>query len=122
MTEPTHSIPPHLRKKREWTVADFAEHMRISHWQAKTRLQRINDECGGMLLIPSRGKNRGFTFYRASLAKAKPELFEPIDALTERVDDLETKIEDIFDRQRRLADQVGYTTREVARIRRGRAA
>lgn len=106
-----------LARKREWTVADFAEHMHLSHWQAKQRLLAIDREVGGMLLRPSRGKNRGFTFLKSALMKAKPELFEPIVVLTERVDEIEDKIGDMHIAQRMVAQQVGHNTRDIARLR-----
>src|SRR5688572_13294587 len=68
------------RKKRVWTVADFARHAyggddsgpacrRARRW-----LKRLDAKHGGQLLIPTTGVNREFTFYPAVLARLEADL------------------------------------------------
>lgn len=64
-------MTPRLRRKRVWDVADFAEHMQLSHWQAKALLKRLDEELHGMLLRKSGGKNRRYSFFPALLFKER---------------------------------------------------
>lgn len=115
-------IPQRLRHQREWDSHDFAEFLGCSHWQARERLKTYDTAMSGMLLIRSRGQNRRYSFHPAQLAKAFPALFDEFEGLSVRVDDLEEKIGDIFERQKMIAAQVGHTSREMAKMRRRAAA
>lgn len=108
-----------LRRKAFWRVADFARYTGMSHWQAKSTLQRFNDELGGLLLRTSRGKNRLFGFYWAALAKHSPDAFidDPLDT-QRRVDDLEDQVADLHQSQRVIVSTVGGHTRDITRIQR----
>lgn len=118
-------IPGHLRRKRIWTVADFAEFAGLSHKAAKARLKTYNEAMSGMLLIPSKGANREFTFLPSLLARAINDgrlaiasgLFDPVESLEVRVDELEDKIGDMHQAQRAVALQTGENTRAIAKIR-----
>lgn len=103
-----------LRTKREWTVSDFALWLGISHYQARERLRRLNEETGGMLLRPSRGPNRRFTFLAVALRQAKPELFEEVDCLERRVETLEEKTADLELAQRRIIATVAMHSKELS--------
>lgn len=122
-------IPAHLRRKRTWDVDDFAEFIGESHKVARARLQTFNEQMHGMLLVPSKGKNRRYTFSPALLAKAIDDgrlamaagLFDSIDALEMRVDTLEDHVGDIHAAHRIVASQTGQNTRDIATLKRGRA-
>lgn len=115
-------IPAHLRRKRIWNVADFAEFTGLSHKAAKSRLKTYNDAMSGMLLIPSRGANREYTFIVAQLAKAFPDLFESIESLEMRVDEVEDAVDDLRMQHRIVVNAVGQMTRDIAKIRTARKA
>lgn len=108
-----------LRRKALWRVADFAAYCEISHWQAKAALARYNVELGGMLLRPSRGRNRTFTFFWAALAKHAPEAFldDPIEQ-QRRLDEVEDRVGELHQSQRVIAVQTGANTREIDRLKR----
>jgi hypothetical protein len=128
------TIPAHLRRKRIWNVADFAEFSGLSHKAARARLKRYDKALGGALLSPSLGTNREYTFQPAFLARVIREaigdtrleeaigLFEPIDSVDMRVDALEDRLDDMHQAQRITAMQTGQNTRDIARLRRARAA
>ena len=107
-----------LRRKTWWTVADFAAYTESTHRQAKYQLERCNAELGGMLLRPSSGTNRRYTFAWRALAKHFPEAFEEdaVDVLT-RVDRVEDDVEALGRAQRMLAAQTGQNTRDIAKMR-----
>lgn len=115
-------IPEHLRRKRFWNVADFAEFAGLTHKVAKARLKTYNEQMNGMLLTPSRGTNREYTFLPSRLSRAIPDMFEPIDSVEFRVNDLEDKIEKMHHAQRIVAVQTGANTNEIERLKRKRAA
>ena len=116
------NVPEHLRRKRIWNVADFAEFAGLTHKVAKARLKTYNDQMNGMLLVPSRGANREYTFFPSLLARAFEGLFKPVDSLEFRVNDLEGKIEDMHQAHRIVAVQTGVNTNEIGRLKRRRAA
>lgn len=108
-----------LRKKRLWTVADFAAWVGIPHAQALALLKQLNAESGGMLLRTKPGaKKPEYTFFVAALAKVKPEVFERVDSLESRVDALEEEMSERVRRERQLASQVGANTREIVKLQR----
>lgn len=123
-------IPLHLRTRRYWTVADFALFAGVTYDVAKARLQTYNTQLGGLLLIPSKGKNRKYTFLPALLARAIRDgrlleavgLFEPVDSLEMRVDGHEDQIGDLHTSLRMLASQTGANTREISKLRRRQSA
>lgn len=123
-------IPIHLRRKRFWDVHDFAEFIGESDKVARERLRTYNAQMNGMLLIPSAGTNRRYTFSPALLARAIDDgrlavaggLFESIDALEMRIDTLEDKVGDMHEAQRIVATQCGENTRDIARMKRRSAA
>ncbi len=109
-------------KKRLWTVSDFAAWVGISRKCALALLKQLNTETGGMLLRTSGGKRPAYTFFVASLAKAKPEVFERIEGLETRVDRLEEQMDDRVSRERLIASQVGANTRDIVRLKARRPA
>lgn len=111
-----------LRKKRVWKVSDFAAWVEISHKSAKSVLLCLDAELGGLLLRQSSGTNRGYWFFPAMLAKAKPELFEHIESLEQRLDDLEDAFSTMKTDQKRIVSQVGQNSRDVDRLKRTRRA
>lgn len=115
-------IPPHLRRKRVWTVADFALFAGLSHKSARKLLKRYHDELGGRLLRPSQGTNREYTFLPSLLARYADGLFEPIESLEVRVDDIEDKLGELHRAQRIVAVQTGQNTGDIGRLKRQRAA
>jgi hypothetical protein len=117
-------IPPRLRHKRIWDSKDFAEFLGddVSHWQARERLKTYDQAMSGMLLIRSKGTNRRYTFHPALLAKAFPALFVEIDGLSVRVDELEDKVGELYDRQNQTNKTVENANREIAKMRRRKAA
>jgi hypothetical protein len=111
-----------LRHKRIWTVSDFAAHTGLSHWQAKQVLLRLDAELNGMLLTRGKGTNRRYTFARAALAKAKPDLFAEYSSLEERIEELETELSTLKAEQRRHIQQTGQNTRDIAKMRAERSS
>ena len=117
-------IPAHLRRKRFWTVTDFAEFAGLSHKAAKARLKTYNAAMSGMLLIRSQGENREYTFLPALLARAIDDgrlaqaagLFDSIDSLEMRVDSMEDRVGDLYQSHRTIASQTGQNTREIAKL------
>lgn len=107
------SIPAPLRKKRIWTVTDFATFMGVSSKSARAILKRLDREVGGMLLRKSEGKKPEYTFFPAMLAKAKPEVFERLETIESRVDEIEAEIETLRREQRMIVSQVGSNTRAL---------
>ncbi|MGE0792470.1 MAG: hypothetical protein AB7S26_42740 [Sandaracinaceae bacterium] len=105
------------RKKRVWTVADFARHANLTHRPARRMLTRLNAKHGGRLLIPSAGANREYRFYPSTLARLEPDLFTPVESLEFRVEALEEELGAARADQKRIAAQVGKNTRDVAQLR-----
>lgn len=112
------------RRRRIWTVADFARHVFGSDSEntcrrARRVLKRLDAKHGGKLLIPSPGTNRQFHFYLATLRRLEAELFEPVDSLEGRVEALEESVSEGFERvssdQRMIAATVGQHSRDLAR-------
>lgn len=134
-------MTPTLRKKRVWTVADFALHAYADDspaacLRARRLLKRLDEKHGGALLVPSKGTNREYTFAPATLARLEPDLFAPIESLEVRFDALEEDVGELRADQRRIVSQVGANTRrgerheqrigelsrDIARMRSGRPA
>lgn len=107
-----------IRRKRLWTVTDFATWMGITRKPAMALLRALDTELGGVLLRKSNGKKPEYSFVPALLAKAKPELFEKIVSLEIRVDEHDERIEALEGSSRRTISQVGYVTRCVEKLRR----
>jgi hypothetical protein len=105
------------RKRRVWTVGDFAAHAGLSHGRALRLLKRLDDKHRGAVLIPSAGSNRSYTLFPATLARLEPDLFAPIESLEFRVEALEESADGMKLDQRRIVLQVGQNTRDIARIR-----
>lgn len=116
------SIPQRLRTRRIWNSRDFAEFLGVSQQVARARLKTYDAAMSGTLLIRSRGQNRRFTFHPAKLFRAFPVLCEEIEGLSVRVDDCEERLAELFERQRLIVSQVGHTSRELGKLRRGLAA
>lgn len=106
-----------LRKKRLWTAADFAEFLGggITPRAARELLKRWDAESGGKLLIPTTGTNRLFRFAPAMLLKLHPEIFDRVESLEGRVEELEEQLGDVKARQKRIVAQVGQNTRDIAK-------
>lgn len=112
-----------LRRKALWKVGDFARYLGISHWQARSALTRYNLALGGMLLRPSRGSNRGYTFFWALLAKHDVNIFldDPIE-MQKRLDTIEDVVGDMQSSLRGVMMQTGQNNRDIARLKTRRAA
>ena len=108
---------PVLRKKRIWTVADFAVHIGWHFLRARRFLLKLNEKHQGRLLIPSNGTNRGWTFYPATLARLEPDLFAPIESIEVRLDEVEEGLGEVRADLRRTVLQTGANTRDIAKIR-----
>lgn len=108
-----------LRKKRLWTAADFAEFLGggISPRAARALLKRWDAESGGRLLLPSSGTNRLFRFAPSMLLKLHPEIFDRVESLEARVEELEEEVSDVKAAQKRIVSQVGANSRDIAKIR-----
>lgn len=115
------------RKKRVWTVADFARHAYGGDdsppacRRARRHLKRLDAKHGGQLLIPTTGTNREFTFYVAKLARLEAELFSPVESLEFRVDEIESIVEDSYSRlstdQKIIASQTTQNSRDIAKLK-----
>src|SRR5690606_37787541 len=114
------------RRRRIWTVADFAIHAyredsEPARRRARRHLKRLDAKHGGRLLIPSSGTNREYTFYPAVLARLEPDLFSPVESIEFRVDELEATVEESFEeltsRQRIHAAQIAQNSRDIARLK-----
>lgn len=106
-----------VRRKRLWTVTDFAVFMGISSRQARALLKRLDAETGGMLLLKSGGKKPEYTFFPAVLAKVKPEAFERIATIEERVSALESQVDGLRKDQRMIVAQTGQNSRDIIKLR-----
>lgn len=106
-----------LRRKRLWTAADFAAFLGddVSPRQARELLKRWDAESGGKLLMPSTGTNRLFRFAPAMLMKLHPEIFERIESLEFRVEELEEGLSDMRASQKRIVAQVGQNSRDISK-------
>lgn len=106
-----------LRRKRLWTASDFADFLGegITARQARAILKRWDEESGGKLLIPSTGANRLFRFIPAMLMKMHPEIFDRVESLEGRVEDLEEQLGETRAHQKRIVAQVGQNTRDIVR-------
>lgn len=106
-----------IRRKRMWTVTDFATFMGITPRQARAMLKRLDAETGGMLLLKSGGKKPEYTFFPATLAKVKPEAFERMETLDARISTVEAQLESLRREQRMIVAQTGQNSRDISRIR-----
>lgn len=102
-----------LARKRIWTVSDLAEFAGLSHERARRAVQRLHEASGGNLLLPSKGKNRRFTFHVGALRKLAPELFAPIEDVMPRVEALEERFDEMNSLLRIVATQTGANTRRI---------
>jgi CII-binding regulator of phage lambda lysogenization HflD len=97
------------------TVADVAElysrrtGKEITSRQMKAHLERLNEELGGMLLIPSRGANRRYTVSLAALKRADPDAFAVVENLESRIDLIE-------DLQKQEVARTNTVVRHVTRL------
>lgn len=112
------------RRKRVWTVADFARHAFDGDAsdpacrRARRILVRLDAKHGGKILIATPGTNRLFTFYPAVLARLEPDLFAPIESLEFRVEDIEDRLDEAIANERMIAAQVRQNTSDVATLQR----
>jgi hypothetical protein len=111
-------------RKRVWRVRDFARHAfgddsAPACIRARRLLLRLDAKHGGKLLAGA--SSRGYTFRPALLAKLEPELFEPIDSVEARLDELEDLVDERVERlsadQRIIASTVAMHSRDLARMR-----
>lgn len=107
-----------LLRKRLWTPADLGEWLGISSRAARSLLKRLHVESGGMLIMMSKGRKPEYTFFAATLAKVKPEIFERIESLEVRIVALEDAFDDLRTRETKIVSQVGQNSRDIARMRR----
>lgn len=113
------------RKKRIWTIADFARHAysddsEAACLRARRFLIRLNVKHGGKLLMPSVGTNRGYTFFPATLARLEADLFAPVESLEFRVDALEEGLDVAREDQRSIVSQTRNNSRDIAQLKRQR--
>lgn len=113
---------PALRKKRVWTVADFAAHAFNDDTEAACRrarrmLVRMNDKHGGKLLIPSEGTNRKYEFLRAVLARLEPDYFTPVESIELDIDTLKEETSALRADQRIIVGTVGQHTRDIEALK-----
>jgi hypothetical protein len=113
------------RRKRVWTVSDFARHAFDDESEPACRrarrfLKRLDDRHDGKLLIPSTGTNREFTFLPSVLARLEPDLFTPVESLEFRLDEAEEAIDTMKLDQRRIVAHVGQNTKDIGRLQRAR--
>jgi hypothetical protein len=113
---------PVLRKKRVWNVADFAAHAGWHFLKARRFLLKIDKKHGGKLFLPRNGPTSPYEFCVATLAKLEADLFEPIESLEVRVEELEERVGQHDADIRRTALQVGSNTRDIAKMRTSRSA
>lgn len=114
------------RKKRMWSVRDFARHAYGEDDEAACRrarrfLVKLNAKSGGDLLMPTSGSNRGFTLIVAKIWKLMPDLFQPIDSLEFRIEALEEQQEEAKANERCIVAQVKQNSRDIAAMRMRRA-
>lgn len=111
-----------LRRKALWRVTDFAAYLGISRKRALRSLLRYHAELG-TLLRPSRGTNRGYTFFWATLAKHAPDAFldDPIEQ-QRRTDLLEDRVADLHQGHRIIVTTVKQNTNDIERLKRAKAA
>lgn len=117
------------RKRRLWTVADFAlfvldDDSRAACRRAKRLLVRLNEKHDRTIL---HWDGRKFVFFPATLARLEADLFAPIESIEFRLEALEAMAEEGIERlsaeHRQIASQTAQNTREIARLKsRGRAA
>jgi hypothetical protein len=107
-----------LKRKRLWTVSDFATWMGLTRKPAFALLKALDEELGGTLLRKSTGKKPEYSLIPALLAKSKPELFERVHGLELRIQSLEEWREEVDSTQRRTVAQVGYVTRCIEKLKR----
>lgn len=112
-----------LRRRAIWRVTDFARYVGIESRAARRLLLRYNVELGGLLLRPSSGTNRGWTFYWASLARHAPDAFvdDPLEQ-QQRLDSVEDAVDSMSVSQRAIAAQTGQNTRDIAHLKSRRVA
>lgn len=118
-------MSPAPRKKRVWTVSDFAQYAYSDASpqacrRARRFLQTLNTKHGGTLLIPSAGTNREYTLLPATLARLERDLFEAIETLEARLDAAEDAIDSVRTDQRDIVAQTRQNARDVAQLRRQR--
>lgn len=112
--------PP--RRKRVWSVQDFARHAYGEDDAAACRrsrrfLMRLDAKHGGRLLIRTSGANRGYMFMPATLARLEPDLFEPVESLEFRVEAVEEKIDEMCSNEKAIVAQVKQNSRDIAVMR-----
>lgn len=107
-----------LRRKSLWRVADLARYMGESQQVARRVLQRYNAALGGMLLRPSKGRCRVYTFLWRPLAAHDPGMFldDPLDAQA-KLDEVEDIARATQQAQRMIANQVGENSRDISRLK-----
>lgn len=108
-----------LRRKALWGVSDFAAYLGVSMQRARRLLLHYDRSLGGMLLRPSRGANRGYTFFWAMLARHHAEAFlDDVLETEQRIDTLENAQEEMGAKLRSLGAQTTQNTKDVALIKR----
>lgn len=115
------------RKKRVWTVSDFALHAYNDDSaqacrRARRYLVRLNQKHGGQILLSTVGTNREYSFHPAILARLEPDLFTAIESLEFRLDAVEEDLGDIRATQRLTILQMGHNSRDIARLQSRRPA
>lgn len=117
------------RKKRVWSVQDFARHAYGEDDEAACRrarrfLMRLDAKHEHKLLLRTSGANRGYSFMPATLARLEPDLFEPVESLEFRVEAVEEKLDELTANERMIVSQVKQNSRDIAvmRMRRSNGA
>jgi hypothetical protein len=108
------------RMKRIWTISDFARHTGVSRRRAKYVLKKLDVKHRGQLLWASRGQNRRFVFFVATLARLEPEMVHvevpTMEEIVHRIEELEERLEEMRGADKRIALVVGEHTREIEAI------
>lgn len=105
------------QKMRIWSVSQFAEHLGITHRQARERLKRLDAKHGGKVLLPSCGANRRYTVVVAALRRLEPDYFAPVEDVESRLEQMEETLDEVRRHLRMLGAQVGQNSRDIARRR-----
>jgi hypothetical protein len=115
------------RRKRIWSIADFAMHAygeadEPACRRAKRFLLKLNAKHGGQLLIKSECASRGYSIIIAKLRKLEAELFEPVEPLEFKVEELAELLEQMKSNERAMVKEISRHSLEIIRLKARRHA
>lgn len=105
---------PTMRSRRVWTVADFADHMGISHRQAKRMLVKLDAQHPGLI---DRSNARLLTVRVAGLEVAMPDIFLEVEPLEFRLARIEDDARALAREGELVASQMIANARYVGKLR-----